>query len=118
MSINTPLLDVHVLQQLRENATADENFLHDVCERFIANATDLLPFMKDAAKQSDIAHLIRLTQRLQSSAKSIGAKQLTEYCKQLIGRGERGERIPKLLLRQVEQSLVSTRVALQMQLLK
>lgn len=77
-SIN--LIDKEVIQSIRDLST-DTNFVHEVIETFISDATNLLSEMESAIAKKNLTLYLENMHALKGSAGSVGAKMLFEQCK-------------------------------------
>ena len=77
MSVNdAPILDDAVLDELRESTGGDEDFVRELAEAYVSEATGYLGAMTDAVTAGDIAAIVRPAHTLKSSSATLGAMRL------------------------------------------
>ena len=76
----TSYVDEHVIQNIRDLST-DTDFVRDVIETFITDATSLLSEMETAIANMNFTLYLEHVHALKGSAGSVGANLLFEQCK-------------------------------------
>jgi HPt (histidine-containing phosphotransfer) domain-containing protein len=77
----TPLLDLAVLDELRDSTGGDEAFIVELVETYISEGAANLDGMIAAAAAGDPAAIVRPAHTLKSSSASLGAMRLSAICR-------------------------------------
>jgi len=78
-----PQLRQHILDTLEEITLGDSEILVELVQSYLDTAKDLMQQIQQGVDQTDADLLQRAAHSLKSSSASLGANQLSEYCKQL-----------------------------------
>ncbi|HEX5451765.1 MAG TPA: Hpt domain-containing protein [Candidatus Limnocylindrales bacterium] len=78
-----PLVDVGVLDALRESVGDDEEFVRDLVQTYVAEASDHLDALAEAVGRGDAAAMVRPAHTLKSSSASVGAMRLSDVCREI-----------------------------------
>ncbi|HEY4227480.1 MAG TPA: Hpt domain-containing protein [Candidatus Limnocylindrales bacterium] len=73
---DAPILDDAVLDELRESTGGDEDFVRELVEAYVAEATGYLDAMTHAIAGGDTAAIVRPAHTLKSSSATLGAMRL------------------------------------------
>jgi len=76
----TDILDIEVIKSIKDLSNND-NFISEVIEIFVKDATDLVSNMESAIANKNITLYLENMHALKGSAGSVGAKKLFELCK-------------------------------------
>lgn len=87
---DAPILDVGVVDELRESTGGDDEFVRDLIATYIEEGAAMLDGMADAARAADAPAMVRPAHTLKSSSASIGAMRLAAICRELEAAGREG----------------------------
>jgi HPt (histidine-containing phosphotransfer) domain-containing protein len=87
---DAPILDVGVVDELRESTGGDDDFVRDLIATYIEEGAAMLDGMADAARGADAPAMVRPAHTLKSSSASIGALRLAAICRELEAAGREG----------------------------
>ncbi|MEO5704016.1 MAG: Hpt domain-containing protein [Candidatus Limnocylindrales bacterium] len=73
---DAPILDDAVIAELRESTGGDDDFVRELVETYVAEATGYLDAMSLAVTTGDAAAVIRPAHTLKSSSATLGAMRL------------------------------------------
>lgn len=73
---DAPILDQAVIAELRESTGGDDDFVRELVEAYVAEATGYLDAMSAAAITGDAAAIVRPAHTLKSSSATLGAMRL------------------------------------------
>jgi HPt (histidine-containing phosphotransfer) domain-containing protein len=85
-----PILDAAVIAELRESTGDDDEFIRELVDAYIAEATGYLEAMKVAAAAGDPSAIVRPSHTLKSSSATIGAMRLAAICRGIEEAGRAG----------------------------
>jgi len=85
-----PILDQGVLAELRESTGDDEEFVRELVEAYVGEATGYLDAMTAAATAADPAAMVRPAHTLKSASATMGAMRLSVICRGLEEAGRDG----------------------------
>ncbi|MEA2674552.1 MAG: hypothetical protein QOI92_1744 [Chloroflexota bacterium] len=89
MTMNeTPILDDAVLAELRESTGGDDDFVRELVEAYVSEATGYLTAM--AAAVTDPAAIVRPAHTLKSSSATLGAMRLAAISRDIEEAGRAG----------------------------
>jgi HPt (histidine-containing phosphotransfer) domain-containing protein len=89
MTMNeTPILDDAVLAELRESTGGDDDFVRELVEAYVSEATGYLAAM--AAAVADPAAIVRPAHTLKSSSATLGATRLAAISRDIEEAGRAG----------------------------
>ena len=71
-----PILDDAVIAELRDSTGGDDDFVRELVETYIAEATGYIDAMTAAAASADAAAIVRPAHTLKSSSQTLGAVRL------------------------------------------
>ena len=103
----TPILDMGVIQSIKDLSN-DDNFIREVTETFINDATNLVSDMESAIANKDFTLYLENMHALKGSAGSVGAMRLFELCKSTLVQ-PKGEIIYISNLKKTSQYLQATK---------
>lgn len=84
------ILDQAVIAELRESTGDDDEFVRELVEAYLSEATGYLEAMKAAAAAGDAAAIVRPAHTLKSSSATMGAMRLAGICRGLEEAGRAG----------------------------
>lgn len=84
------VLDLAVLDQLRETIGGDNAFLAELIYTFLENGPQELALLHQALENQDAELLQRAAHSLKSNSAEFGARKLHQMCKQLEELGKQG----------------------------
>lgn len=91
MSIDDlPILDDAVIAELRESTGGDEEFVRELVEAYVSEATGYLEAMTAAAAVADPSSIVRPAHTLKSSSATLGAMRLAEISRGIEEAGRAG----------------------------
>jgi HPt (histidine-containing phosphotransfer) domain-containing protein len=91
MSVDdAPILDAAVLAELRESTGGDDDFVRELVEAYVAEATGYLDAMAGAASAGDAEAIIRPAHTLKSSSATLGAMRLSAISRGIEEAGRAG----------------------------
>jgi HPt (histidine-containing phosphotransfer) domain-containing protein len=73
---DTPILDDAVLAELRDSTGGDDDFVRELVEAYVSEATGYLDDMQRAVTAGDVAAVVRPAHTLKSSSATLGAMRL------------------------------------------
>jgi HPt (histidine-containing phosphotransfer) domain-containing protein len=73
---DAPILDDAVLAELRDSTGGDDDFVRELVEAYVSEATGYLEAMSAAAGVADSAAIVRPAHTLKSSSATLGAMRL------------------------------------------
>jgi HPt (histidine-containing phosphotransfer) domain-containing protein len=87
------ILDDAVMAELRESTGDDDEFVRELVDAYISEATGYLEAMTAAAAAGDTAAIVRPAHTLKSSSATMGAMRLAGICRGIeeAGRAERAD---------------------------
>ncbi|HYK95125.1 MAG TPA: Hpt domain-containing protein [Candidatus Dormibacteraeota bacterium] len=85
-----PILDAAVLAELRESTGGDDDFIRELVEAYVSEATGYLEAMTAAAGVADAAAIIRPAHTLKSSSATLGAMRLSAISRGIEEAGRAG----------------------------
>ena len=85
-----PVLDMAVVDELRESTGDDEAFVLDLVATYVEEAGTHLAGLADAVAAADPTSTVRPAHTLKSSSASIGAMRLSAICRDLEEAGREG----------------------------
>jgi two-component system sensor histidine kinase/response regulator len=86
----SPILDDAVLAELRESTGDDDDFLRELVETYVGEATGYLEAMRAAASEADAAAIVRPAHTLKSSSATVGAMRLAAISRGIEEAGRSG----------------------------
>ena len=86
----TPILDDAVLAELRESTGGDDDFIRELVEAYVSEATGYLAAMTEAAGAADAAAIVRPAHTLKSSSATLGAMRLAAISRDIEEAGRAG----------------------------
>jgi len=89
-AIDPPILDDAVLAELRASTGGDENFIRELFEAYVSEATGYLDAMAAAAVVGDPTAIVRPAHTLKSSSATLGAMRLAAISKRIEDAGRSG----------------------------
>lgn len=108
------VLDATMLETLRESAGGDAEFLNELLDTFLGEATQLLTEAQQALARGEAAALRRAAHSLKSSSASFGALAFSELCATLEGLAKNGQLAEAAeLLTQAQAEYAQTQIALE-----
>jgi FOG: HPt domain len=78
---DAPILDDAVLAELRESTGGDDDFVRELVDAYVGEATGYLDAMTAAAAAADAAAIVRPSHTLKSSSATMGAMRLSAICR-------------------------------------
>lgn len=87
---DTPILDDAVLAELRDSTGGDEEFVRELVDAYVGEATGYLEAMTSAAAADDAAAIVRPAHTLKSSSATMGAMRLSAICRGIEEAGRAG----------------------------
>ena len=87
-----PILDHAVLAELRESTGDDDEFVRELAEAYVGEATGYLDAMTAAAAAGDPAAMVRPAHTLKSASATMGAMRLSVICRGLEEAGRDGRK--------------------------
>jgi HPt (histidine-containing phosphotransfer) domain-containing protein len=91
MTLNdAPILDDAVLAELRESTGGDDDFVRELVEAYVSEATGYLDAMTAAAAVADPAAIVRPAHTLKSSSATLGAMRLAAISRGIEEAGRTG----------------------------
>jgi HPt (histidine-containing phosphotransfer) domain-containing protein len=99
---NAPILDEVVLAELRESTGGDDDFVRELVEAYVSEATGYLEAMAAAATIADSAAIVRPAHTLKSSSATLGAMRLSAISRGIEEAGRAGR--TDTLVADVEQA--------------
>lgn len=85
-----PILDHAVIAELRESTGGDDDFVRELVDAYVGEATGYLDGMAAAAAAGDAAAIVRPAHTLKSSSATMGAIRLSVICRGLEEAGRDG----------------------------
>jgi len=85
-----PILDDGVLAALREQTGDDQDFMRELVEAYVAEATGYLEAMVGAVSSGDVAAIVRPAHTLKSSSATLGAMRLPAISRRIEEAGREG----------------------------
>lgn len=85
-----PILDHAVIAELRESTGDDDEFVRELVEAYLSEATGYLDAMTAAAAAADPAAMVRPAHTLKSASATMGAMRLSVICRGLEEAGRDG----------------------------
>lgn len=85
-----PILDDAVIAELRESTGDDEEFIRELVDAYIGEATGYLDAMTAAAAAGDPEAMVRPAHTLKSASATMGAMRLAAICRGLEEAGRDG----------------------------
>jgi HPt (histidine-containing phosphotransfer) domain-containing protein len=73
---DAPILDAAVLAELRQSTGDDDDFVRELVDAYVSEATGYLDAMRGAAIAGDPASIVRPAHTLKSSSATLGAMRL------------------------------------------
>ena len=89
--MSQPTLDPEAYERLLEITGGDLEFLDELVDTYLSDATAQLAAMREAAAGGDPAAIVRPAHTLKSSSTSVGAMALAERCRTLEADGRAGQ---------------------------
>ena len=90
MHEDTPILDDAVLAELRDSTGGDDDFVRELVEAYVSEATGYLAAMTAAAEAADAAAIVLPAHTLKSSSATLGAMQLASISRGIEEAGRAG----------------------------
>ena len=87
---DSPILDDAVLAELRESTGGDDDFVRELVEAYVSEATGYLAAMTAAAGAADAAAIVRPAHTLKSSSATLGAMRLAAISRDIEEAGRAG----------------------------
>lgn len=87
---DVPILDDAVLAELRESTGGDDDFVRELVDAYVGEATGYLEAMTSAAAAADVAAIVRPAHTLKSSSATMGAMRLSAICRGIEEAGRAG----------------------------
>jgi HPt (histidine-containing phosphotransfer) domain-containing protein len=87
---DTPILDDAVLAELRESTGGDDDFVRELVEAYVSEATGYLDSMTAAAAVADPEAIVRPAHTLKSSSATLGAMRLAAISRGIEEAGRAG----------------------------
>lgn len=78
-----PVLDIQVLEELRQYSDKDHDLVQELIQIFLADSPMQLLSLQDALRDENWTEVERRSHRLKGSAGSIGAVRLRELCEEI-----------------------------------
>jgi HPt (histidine-containing phosphotransfer) domain-containing protein len=97
-----PILDQAVIAELRASTGDDDDFVRELVDAYVSEATEYLDAMTAAAGSSDPAAIVRPAHTLKSSSATLGAMRLADISRGIEEAGRAGR--ANDLLGDVEQA--------------
>ena len=88
---DAPILDDAVLAELREQTGGDDDFVRELVEAYVSEATGYLEAMTAAAGAGDSAAIVRPAHTLKSSSATLGAMRLAAISRGIEEAGRAGK---------------------------
>jgi HPt (histidine-containing phosphotransfer) domain-containing protein len=107
---DAPILDDAVLAELREQTGGDDDFVRELVEAYVSEATGYLEAMTAAAAVADAAAIVRPAHTLKSSSATLGAMRLAAISRGIEEAGRAGR--ADSLATDVEQAHATWKVTL------
>lgn len=85
-----PILDDAVIAELRESTGGDDEFVRELVEAYVSEATGYLDAMTAAAGIADASAIVRPAHTLKSSSATLGAMRLAEISRGIEEAGRAG----------------------------
>jgi HPt (histidine-containing phosphotransfer) domain-containing protein len=85
-----PILDDGVIAELRESTGGDDDFVRELVEAYVSEATGYLEAMTAAAEVADPAAIVRPAHTLKSSSATLGAMRLAAISREIEEAGRAG----------------------------
>ena len=102
MPDDTPLLDGRVIAELRDSTGGDDDFIRELVEAYVSEATGYLAAMTAAAAAADAAAIVLPAHTLKSSSATLGAMRLASISRGIEEAGRAGR--PDDLVADVERA--------------
>jgi HPt (histidine-containing phosphotransfer) domain-containing protein len=80
---SSPILDLAVLETLRESVGGDDAFVADLVETYLADSREQLAAIERAVEADDAGALVRPAHTLKSASFTVGAARLGELSRTL-----------------------------------
>ena len=90
MTDDAPILDGAVLAELRESTGDDDEFVRELVDAYVSEATGYLDAMTAAATSADPSAIVRPAHTLKSSSATLGAMRLAEISRGIEEAGRAG----------------------------
>lgn len=87
---DAPILDDAVITELRESTGSDDDFVRELVEAYVSEATGYLEAMTAAALVPDPSSIVLPAHTLKSSSATLGAMRLAAICRGLEEAGRAG----------------------------
>ena len=87
---DAPILDEAVIAELRASTGDDDEFVRELVEAYLSEATGYLDAMTAAAAAADAAAIVRPAHTLKSSSATMGAMRLSGICRDIEEAGRDG----------------------------
>ncbi len=88
--MSEPTLDADAFERLLDITGGDLEFLDELVDTYLSDATEQLAALRQAAADGDAAGVVRPAHTLKSSSASVGAMALSEQCRSLEADGRSG----------------------------
>jgi HPt (histidine-containing phosphotransfer) domain-containing protein len=85
-----PILDAAVIAELRESTGGDDDFVRELVETYVAEATGYLEAMAAAVASGDSSAIVRPAHTLKSSSQTLGAMRLAAISRGIEEAGRAG----------------------------
>jgi HPt (histidine-containing phosphotransfer) domain-containing protein len=89
-SDDAPILDNAVIAELRESTGGDDEFVRELVEAYLSEATGYLDAMHAAVAAADADAIVRPAHTLKSSSATMGAMRLAAICRGIEEAGRAG----------------------------
>ena len=87
---DAPILDHGVVAELRESTGGDDDFVRELVETYVSEATGYLDAMAAAADATDAGAIVRPAHTLTSSSATLGAMRLAGIARTIEEAGREG----------------------------
>jgi len=83
MTDDIPVLDLAVIDELREQVGGDSEFITDLVATYVSEGDEHLAAMEAAAAINDAGAIVRPAHTLKSSSAALGALRLTQIAREI-----------------------------------
>ena len=97
MTDEPPIIDQHVIDELRDSVGGDDAFVADLVATYLAEGAEHITQLESAAATGDIGAVVRPAHSLKSSSAALGAARMSQISRdiELAGREGRGEGVAR-----------------------
>ena len=101
MTDQPPIIDQHVLEELRDSVGGDDAFVGELVTTYLAEGAEHMAQLEAAAAAGDTGALVRPAHSLKSSSAALGAARISQISRDIehAGREQRSEGVAQSVAR-------------------